>query len=284
MRITSGGNVGIGASTNPQNLLEVSAAGGSNRIRVGTLQNNNNVSYFEAITSSGTTTATSGWLRANYGGGLTLGLSSYTKTGGDSGNFANISAESQNPVLNITSGGNVLIGASAGSGNNESVGIVSNSTQSFRINNTHNTSGDVNFVSIMGTNTFNTSSIHYIAYSAGSQAISIYGNGNIQNANNSYGALSDIKLKENIVDASPKLEDLLKVKIRNYNLIGNETKQIGVVAQELEEIFPSMIEEDKDGIKGVKYSVFVPMLIKALQEQQQTIQDLTNRLINLENK
>jgi len=78
-------------------------------------------------------------------------------------------------------------------------------------------------------------------------------------------------LKENIVDASPKLDDLMKVKIRNYNLIGEDLKQIGVIAQELEQIFPNMIDNtlDKESgeiTKGVKYSVFVPMLIKAIQE------------------
>jgi hypothetical protein len=101
-------------------------------------------------------------------------------------------------------------------------------------------------------------------------------NGNTKNTNNSYGALSDVKLKENIVDASPKLADLMQVKVRNYNLIGETTKQIGVVAQELETVFPSMVDEsndrDEDGnilettTKGVKYSVFVPILIKAIQE------------------
>jgi hypothetical protein len=102
-------------------------------------------------------------------------------------------------------------------------------------------------------------------------------NGNVYNTNNSYGSISDIKLKENIVNTSPKLDDLMNVRIVNYNLKEGQThKQIGVIAQELEQIFPSMIEEsqdfDKDGndlgttTKGVKYSVFVPMLIKALQE------------------
>jgi hypothetical protein len=38
------------------------------------------------------------------------------------------------------------------------------------------------------------------------------------------------------------------------------------VAQELEEIFPSLIETNEQGYKGVKYSIFVPMLIKAIQE------------------
>jgi hypothetical protein len=105
----------------------------------------------------------------------------------------------------------------------------------------------------------------------------VLGNGNVQNANNSYGSTSDIKLKENIVDATPKLSNLMNVKIRNYNFKTQpDVKQIGVVAQELETIFPLMIEEvpdrDENGkdlgttTKSVKYSVFVPMLIKALQE------------------
>ena len=116
-------------------------------------------------------------------------------------------------------------------------------------------------------------------YNRGANAWRMYvqDNGNLQNTNNSYGAISDIKLKENIVDATPKLDKLMQVKVRNYNLKADQThKQIGVIAQELEDVFPSLIEEfvDKDGdgndlgtkTKAVKYSVFVPMLIKAVQE------------------
>ena len=112
----------------------------------------------------------------------------------------------------------------------------------------------------------------------------IWSNGNVINRNNSYGGYSDIKLKENIVDATPKLDDLIKVKIRNYNLIGDDKKQIGVVAQELEEVFPSMIDEskipdseDETLYKGVKYSVFVPMLIKAIQELEARVKELENK-------
>ena len=114
----------------------------------------------------------------------------------------------------------------------------------------------------------------------GTTSFQVLANGNAQNTNNSYGAISDVKLKENIVDATPKLDDLLQVKIRQYNLKSDEKKikQIGVVAQELETVFPSMIEENSDGIKSVKYSVFIPMLIKALQEQQAIINQLKARL------
>ena len=128
----------------------------------------------------------------------------------------------------------------------------------------------------------------------------IVGNGNVQNFNNSYGQLSDIKLKENVVKASPKLDDLKKIRVVNFNFKGDDLKQIGVVAQELEEIFPGLVDDvpdhDEDGnllettTKLVKYSVFGPILIKAIQEQQTMIDELKaqnesliNRIETLEN-
>jgi hypothetical protein len=130
----------------------------------------------------------------------------------------------------------------------------------------------------------NTTSEFIAAFGTSTKRFVVYSNGNVANTNNSYGAISDLKLKENIVDASPKLADLMQVKVRNYNLIGNTTKQLGVVAQELETVFPAMVDvsPDKDAqnndlgttTKSVKYSVFVPMLIKAIQEQQALITQL----------
>jgi hypothetical protein len=123
---------------------------------------------------------------------------------------------------------------------------------------------------------------------SGTDTFIVWSNGNVVNTNNSYGALSDIKLKENIIDATPKLEKLSQVRVVNFNMIGETQKQLGVIAQELEQIFPGMVDEspDKDAegndlgttTKSVKYSVFVPMLIKALQEQQAIIESLKARL------
>ena len=134
------------------------------------------------------------------------------------------------------------------------------------------------------------------SYASGTNSFIVWSNGNVVNTNNSYGAISDAKLKENIVDTTPKLDDLMKVKVRNYNLIGDDKKQIGVVAQELEEVFPAMIDEsidyedkeitDEEGnistekvdlgttTKSVKYSVFVPMLIKSIQELKAEVDKL----------
>jgi len=128
--------------------------------------------------------------------------------------------------------------------------------------------------------------------SGGTVRFVVFTSGNVQNTNNSYGQISDIKHKENIVDATDKLDEIKQVKIKNFNFKGDDTKQIGVIAQELETIFPALVEAipdtDEDGndlgteTKSVKYSVFVPILIKAMQEQQTIIEDLKARIETLE--
>jgi hypothetical protein len=140
-------------------------------------------------------------------------------------------------------------------------------------------------------NTTNNSFYAYAYYNVnrGAYSFLVADSGNVTNTNNSYGAISDVKLKENIVDATPKLAGLMQVKVRNYNLKSDPNhKQLGVIAQELETVFPAMVDEapdkDTDGnalgttTKQVKYSVFVPMLIKAMQEQQAIIESLKARL------
>ena len=120
-----------------------------------------------------------------------------------------------------------------------------------------------------------------VADTANNEEFIVYGDGDVANTNNSYGAISDQSLKENIVDATDKLADLNQVQVRNFNLIGSDHKQIGVVAQELESVFPALVKTDDSGIKSVKYSVFVPILIKALQEQQVLIEQLQSDVATL---
>jgi hypothetical protein len=194
----------------------------------------------------------------------------------------------------IDSSGNLLVGTTTATGKITSSTASTNATALSAASTSASYVG--NQIKSVSAATAATNWYHFVGYSSNEATnnIFIYGNGNIVNANNSYGALSDIKLKENIVDATPKLDKLNQVRIVNYNLIGEEQKQLGVIAQELEQIFPSMVDEspdrDKEGndlgttTKSVKYSVFVPMLIKAIQEQQALIQDLTTRLAALEAK
>jgi hypothetical protein len=238
-------------------------------------------------------------------------VGAYNSTFGGSGEL--ITTGSKNTILgtytgnqgglDIRTASNYIV-LSDGDGNprlyfdNNGICRIENSaggTGALRVRNTNNVSGDLGIISNLGSNTQNTSSYFFIGSTPGvSDKIYIYGNGNIQNSNNSYGGISDAKLKENIVDASPKLADLMQVRVRNYNLKTDPThKQLGVVAQELETVFPALVDvspdRDEDGntlettTKSVKYSVFVPMLIKAIQEQQALITALTTRITALEN-
>ena len=104
-------------------------------------------------------------------------------------------------------------------------------------------------------------------------------NGDVKSRTNSYGAISDERLKENIEDATPKLDELNQVRIVNFNFKDDsDKKQIGVVAQELQKIFPKMVDEyGEDGYLGVKYSIFVPMLIKSVQELSAKVKELEGK-------
>ena len=113
----------------------------------------------------------------------------------------------------------------------------------------------------------------------------VLSNGNVQNTNNSYGAISDLKLKENIVDANSQWDDLKALQVRNYNFKEGQTHtQIGLVAQEAELVSPGLVTEssdrDEEGndlgtvTKSVNYSVLYMKAVKALQEAMERIEAL----------
>ena len=193
------------------------------------------------------------------------------------------------PKFTLASTGNATFAGDVSAQRLEAVDAAANNRAAAFIRTQNNTTYSSSVLNIQGDRTTTNASYNLIsaANAAGTGAFAVRDSGNAVNTNNSYGSISDRKLKENIVDATSKLEKLNQVRIVNFNRIGNEQKQLGVIAQELEQIFPSMIEEviDRDAegndlgttTKSVKYSVFVPMLIKAVQE-------LTARLAAVEAK
>ena len=264
MRIDSSGNVGIGTtSPSPYNLYVKDNSGGS------TIRAESSDNYRIDI-------------QANSGNGTIRTLGSYPL----------ILNTNQTERMRIDSSGRVGIGTSSP---DCKLRVDDSANQSILAGVNSNSSFSSNGVFLqLSRNTTNNSfyAIGYYNAGAGNYKFRVADSGNVTNTNNSYGAISDEKLKENIVDATPKLEKLKQVRIVNFNFIDDNQKQIGVIAQELENIFPSMVEEspdkDEDGkdlnttTKQVKYSVFVPILIKALQEQQTQIEDLEARITALE--
>lgn len=104
----------------------------------------------------------------------------------------------------------------------------------------------------------------------GNDRLVIWSNGNVVNANNSYGAISDRKFKTDIRDARPQLEDILKIRFRNYRLKTDDAPEhLGIIAQEAMKVSPGLVSQAGSG-KGkhyeVNYSLLYLKAVKALQE------------------
>jgi hypothetical protein len=96
-------------------------------------------------------------------------------------------------------------------------------------------------------------------------------------ANGTAGAVSDQNLKKNIEPARGYLADLMNIEIVKYNWKSDEEnapKELGYIAQQVETVFAGMVDEqtydDGDGNsvtqKMLKKEVFIPMMLKAIQE------------------
>ena len=108
--------------------------------------------------------------------------------------------------------------------------------------------------------------------------------------------MSDIKYKENIVDAGSQWDDFKAIKFRKFNFkpeTGFETfTQLGVIAQEVELVSPGLVTEtpdlDENGndlgttTKTVKSSVLTKKALVALQEAMERIEQLEAKVAALE--
>jgi hypothetical protein len=94
-------------------------------------------------------------------------------------------------------------------------------------------------------------------------------------------ANSDERLKENVVGITNALDKVLDLRGVFFNRIGDPERQIGVIAQEVEKVLPELVLEAGDGVKSVAYQNMVAVLIEAIKEQQEQINELKDRLDNL---
>jgi hypothetical protein len=91
-------------------------------------------------------------------------------------------------------------------------------------------------------------------------------------------AFSDARVKENIKTIDSALEKVNKLRGVEFNKIGEEKTCIGVIAQEVEEVLPEVVETDDNGMKAVAYGNMVGLLIEAMKEQQKQIDELKAKL------
>ena len=118
--------------------------------------------------------------------------------------------------------------------------------------------------------------------------------GGLSTTTGSLGTISDIRMKKDVVDATSKLDELMQLRVVNYVLIDDpeERKMLGFVAQEIEQVFPALVEEfdvrdqeTKELVmkqKSVKTTVLIPMLVKAIQELNAKVDAQAVRIAELE--
>ncbi|HUV84617.1 MAG TPA: tail fiber domain-containing protein, partial [Methanosarcinales archaeon] len=97
---------------------------------------------------------------------------------------------------------------------------------------------------------------------------------------------SDIRLKENIVEIGDCISKVKAMRGVYYNRNDKNTEvtKVGVIAQEVEAVLPELILESPDtGLKSVAYAELTAVLINAIKEQQEIIEDLKTRIEQLEN-
>ena len=128
----------------------------------------------------------------------------------------------------------------------------------------------------------NTNSYHFLGVTQGVNLWYLFGNGTT-----SY--TSDARKKKNIETArGGYLDDLCKLRVVKYNWItdaDDTPREIGLIAQEVERVFPGLVadalhkfEGDDTTYKVLKASVLVPLLLKGLQEANEKIEALAARL------
>jgi len=100
-------------------------------------------------------------------------------------------------------------------------------------------------------------------------------------SNVAYNTSSDRDLKNNIVDASSQLDTIKAIQVREYDWKIDSHHDLGVIAQELYEVIPNVVtkgvESDDNGRSmpwSVDYGRLTPYLVKAIQEQQEQIEQL----------
>jgi hypothetical protein len=263
-RITSGGDFGIG-TTSPGQKLEV----------VGNIFINSSGNPYMEIKTSGA--GNNPYLR------LTASSTYW--------DIAGIFSDSTDPLqfayggsekARIDSSGNLLVGKTTTSGTS-GVGLLMAYD-----------SASPTYVIVGSTSTSAANCIQ--AYSTGAGAYRFYVDyaGTVFATNTTISAISDQRFKENICDLDVGLDAVLALKPRKFDWKEGKGKDVkndrGFIAQEFEQVFPDLVDEWKDPApegeepyKSVRQDL-IPVLVKAIQEQQAMINDLKAKVAALESK
>jgi hypothetical protein len=282
MRISNTGNVGIGGSgfdaSNPERLLVVadtSVTGTDFQNVINAYGKANSYVQFNITnTSNGGNASTDIVATANNG----TEDSNYVDLGINSGNYNNGSSNllnGRNNAYLYSRGQDFVIGnASTSKSMIFFTGGDAPGNEKFRINSTGfvMTAGVASNIIPAANNTYNLGS-------SSNRWGTIYSNNSLNT--------SDARLKTNIRELNYGLSAIMHMRSVKYNWREGDDREtkIGFLAQDLRKIVPEVVvgNEAKENL-AVNYIELIPILVNAIKEQQQQIEELNKRIKDLENK
>jgi hypothetical protein len=94
---------------------------------------------------------------------------------------------------------------------------------------------------------------------------------------------SSITVKENLQALSNPLDKISQIKGFTYNRIGRSDVEIGLIAEEVEKVYPELVDYTNNKVSGVKYTRVTAVLVESIKQLAQKIEEqqrLINQLLN----
>ena len=98
--------------------------------------------------------------------------------------------------------------------------------------------------------------------------------------------ISDARLKNIIGDNTAGLKEIMQIQVKNYTLKRDKKKEplVGVIAQELQKVFPNSVAEGRDGYLRIKRDEIFWACVNAVKELNNMFQDIAAKITGLEEK
>jgi len=283
------------------------ATGGSERVRIDTSGNvgigtSSPNAKLQVDSSSATYSANIRARNSNFGSGVVGAASGILTVATDMNNIAfytgsNLGVDGTsvptNERMRIDSSGNLLVGGTTGadfklrvnrSGNLGIARFENADTSGLTYDQTQIIVGQAAGSGFMFA--------RYYTSAGGAAQFAFRGDGQMLATVTSIASISDARTKENVRNSSDGLDTVLGLRAVRFDFkegfSNNRKNQLGFIAQEIEQVFPEAVDvsgqkaEDGSEYKTVAPSTLIPVLVKAIQEQQALIQSLTTRITALE--